>query len=576
MSRSDSAATTARSLRSERERAQRRRIVFWSAILLLFLLGLVFGKPSYHWLKARRANQLATEAEALVHDGKLNDAASKYRAALQLDPLGYRPLAGAARLATRGSRPEAIDLWQEVMRLPECTAADRQEYVGLLLQRGSVRTAEKILQELLRTSPDARTLNLATQFYSKDGDETKALEFARLAVTRAPNDDAPRFQLAELLAKSTEARQRDEAKSTLWSLADKPGRWQKSAIEALARAPELSPNEQKKVLATLEALPDRDVVTDLLGAELRLKLQPENAEQIYRDAIAKWSVGAVANVAELARWLNLHKQSARVLELVPEERAVASEPLLLSRLDALANLERWPEIDALLERPDLALDPAVVESFRARNAMGRASPFDADLHWDRAITLAGNDPFKLKFVASFAEQSHSGMAAAKAYDQLGRFPEYAAAAQRGKQRLLEENGDAGAARNVAERLSTLAPDDVNAQAQLIYLNLLLSVDLEGNLAKAKTLVAKYPTRLSFRVMAALGFLRAQDNAAALAQFKGPPIEWSRTPPIWRAVYAATLAANEQRDAAREIVEKIPLEKLNKEERELIPARQTTR
>lgn len=545
-------------------------------MLLLFLLALVFGKPGYHWLKARRANQLAAEAEVLVHEGKLNDAASKYRAALQLDPLGYRPLAGAARLATRGSRPEAIDLWQEVMRLPEATADDRQEYVALLLQRGSLSTAEKILEELLRTSPDARTLNLATQFASKDGDEAKALEFARLAVTRGPNDDAPRFRLAELLAKSTEAGQRAEARQTLWSLAEKPGRLQKSAIEALARAPELLPNEQDKILAALDALPDRDVVSDLLAAELRLKIQPADAEQIYRNAIAKWSGGAVADLAELARWLNLHKQSERVLALIPEERAAASEPLLLSRLDALANLERWPEIDALLDRPDLALDPAVVESFRARNAMGRASALDADLHWDRAITLAGSDPFKLKFVANFAEQSHAEVAAVKAYDQLTRFPEQAAAAQRGKQRLLEQNGDAGAARNVAERLSTLAPNDINAQAQLIYLNLLLGLELDGNLAKAKALAAKYPARLSFRITAALGFLRANENAAALAQFNGPPIEWERTPPNWRAVYAATLMANGQAETARAIMRKIPLEKLNNEERELIGAHDGSR
>jgi len=308
----------------------------------------------------------------------------------------------------------------------------------------------------------------------------------------------------------------------------------------------------------------------LLATELKLRLQPNDTDQIIEEAVARWAEGETADVAELARWLNLHKQSERVLTLLPTERAVASEPLLLSRLDALASLERWKEIDLLLARPDLGLDPVVAESFRARNAIGQGSSLDADLHWERAIALAGGDPFKLRFVASFAEQSRAASSALKAYDQLARFPEHAAVAQRGRQRLIEQTGDASAARNVAERLSTIAPEDVNAQAQLTHLNLLLGIDIESNLEKAKALVTKYPSRLSFRVTSALGYLRQRDAASALAQFQAPvPIEWPRTPPAWRAVYAAALAANAQLEAARGIIATIPPDRLNKEERELI-------
>src|SRR5215217_1256043 len=142
-----------------------------------------------------------------------------------------------------------------------------------------------------------------------------------------------------------------------------------------------------------------------------------------------------------------------------------------------------------------------------------------------------------------------------------RFPEHAAFAQRGRQRLIEQTGDTTAARTVAERVVAVAPDDVNAQAQLTHLNLLLGVDVEANLEKAKTLVAKYPARLSFRVTAALGYLRQRDPASALAQFQGPaPIEWSRTPPAWRAVYVAALAESHRADQARQLLTTIPLDR----------------
>jgi len=556
--------------RQARQAARRKTIIIWSSVLVLLLALLLGVKPVYRGLKARRANQLAAEAEGMVRDGKFTEAASRYRAALQLDPLGYRPLAGAARLATRGGRPEARDIWLQVMGLPEVTAADRQDYASLLLQRGATGPAEKIIENLLKTAPDAKTMGLAAQYSDKTGHEEKAIQFARIRIERAPEDAAPRFQLAELLAKSSDAAKREEARQILWVVAGKEGPSRKASIEALARAPELSTREQQRVLVALEGFPDRSIIQDLLAAEIRLKIQPEAPEQIYGEAIRRWGGGETGEVAELAHWLNGHGQSERVLTLLPTERAVGSEALLLSRLDALAKLERWKEIDSLLERPDLTLDPAVAESFRARAAMSQNASMDAELRWERALALASGDPPKLRFLAKFAEQCQANAVALKAFNQLARLPEHAAFAQRGRQRLIERTGDATAARVVAERLTAVAPDDVNARAQLTHLNLLLGVEVGANLEKAKALVEKYPTRLSFRVSAALGYLRQRDPALALAQFQGPaPIEWPRTPPKWRAVYVAALAANNRGDEARQLLATIPLERLNKEERELV-------
>ncbi|MDQ3120858.1 MAG: hypothetical protein M3Q89_15045, partial [Verrucomicrobiota bacterium] len=306
--------------RQARQAARRKTIIIWSSVLVLLLALLLGVKPVYRGLKARRANQLAAEAEGMVRDGKFTEAASRYRAALQLDPLGYRPLAGAARLATRGGRPEARDIWLQVMRLPEVTSADRQDYANLLLQRGATGPAEKIIENLLRTAPDAKTMGLAAQYSDKTGHEEKAIQFARIRIERAPEDAAPRFQLAELLAKSSDAAKREEARQILWVVAGQEGPSRKASIEALARAPELSTREQQRVLVALEGFPDRSIIQDLLAAEIRLKIQSEATEQIYGEAIGRWGGGETGEVAELAHWLNEHGQSERVLTLLPTER----------------------------------------------------------------------------------------------------------------------------------------------------------------------------------------------------------------------------------------------------------------
>ncbi len=559
-----------RSDHGKRRSSKRRRIILWSSILALIVLGGFGVRPVYHWLKAKRAEQFATAADAFAKAGKWNDAAKEYRAALQMDPLGYHGLEGAARLGSRLDRPEAVGLWEQVAKLPQCTVQDRQEYATLLLKLGRLNDAEKVIDGLLKGTPDAKTLGLASGYEKQAGDKAKAIEFARLAIQHAPNEEQPRFQLAELLAQSKHQQERAEACEVLWKLAKEEGAYKRPAIEALARAPELSNEEKGRVLETLEGLGSKDVTDALLAADLKIQLHPDGAARIYDEIVDRWRSGKTEQLVEVARWLNANQQPERVFNLCSIDQALENNTLLLCWLDALAGLQRWNSIDDVLARPELTLDPSVVESFSARTAQERNALLDADVHWNHAISLAGNDPFKLRFVANFAELSHAHAAAVKAYEQLARFPEHARLAYRGVERVSQKSGNAPTERSAAEKIAKFAPDDPNARDQLAYMNLLLSEDVEKNLTIAKELAKKYPERLSFRVTAALGYLRQHDPGSALAQFKAPvPIDWKRTQPSWRAVYAAVLLANDRNDEARDLIETIPLDQLIPQERALI-------
>lgn len=557
--------------RSRHRAERRRRRIKWAVIVVVVIAALCLVKPAYRWTKQRRADQLAAQGAELVTAGKLNEAAGKYRAALQLDPIGYRSLQGAARLATKGNRPEALDLWEQVVRLPACTTADRQDYAAALLGKNKFSAAEKVISPLLINAPDARTLNLAATYAARTSNLPRALEFARLAVSHSSSgDDFAKVQLADLLTKSTGAAERAEAREILWSLAAKPGSYQRTAIEGLARSPDLTTEEAQRVLVRLTDTRTGTVTEALLAADLRLRIEPANAAGIYDKVTEEWGTkDSAEEVGALARWLNGHQQADRVLNLVPPERATLSEPLLVARLDALAGANRWNEIEETLRRPNLPTDQVVVEAFRARSALARNAPLDADLHWDRAIAAAGTDPARLRFVADFAEQSKSPDVALKVYEQLTRLPEEAAFAQASRQRILLQLGAGTAARSAAEKLAGLLPEDPNAQVQLAYLNLLASVDVAASAAKAKALAAKFPDRLAYRVAAALGSYREGDVPAALAQFNGPAIDWQRTPPRWRAVYAAVLIANGDAVGAEKIISTIPREQLAEEERALI-------
>lgn len=563
-----------RSKRQQRNLARKQRGRRWILLIASVLAVIVAGTLAYRWFKGQRAERFAAAGNALVAADKWNDAAVQYRVALQLDPSNYHGLSGAARLASKAERPEALELWQKVLALPQCSIRDREDYAELLIKTNRLNLAEKVIDPLLKDNPDTKALQLAARYARKIGDNVKTGEYLRIASKRAPDDDAPRFQLAEVLAQSTDAADQAEARKILWELAARPNVYKRAAVEALGAAPELTTDERKRLLQELMALTPKTAKDDLLAADMRVQLQPDEAARIYREEVERWRNGESQELLDLARWLNARQQPELVLSTFPVERTLEDNQLLLARLDALATLQRWNDIDGVLNRTDVTLDPSVIESFRARTALERNANLDAEVHWNHAISLAGSDPYKLRFVANFAEQSRATAAALKAYEQLARFPEHADFAYRGTQRVSQRSGDTAAQRAAMSKISARAPEDPNAADQLAYLNLLLGEDVDQNFAVAKKLAEQYPNRLSYRVTTALGYLRQHDPASALAQFKGPvSIDWKRTLPAWRAVYAAALLASDRNNEARDIIASISRDRLNPQERELIESPQ---
>src|SRR5437899_727226 len=495
---------------------KRRRRTFWIAFIALLLAALPALRPAYRWLKAKRADSLAAQAEQFVEQKNLLEAANTYRGALQLDPLGYRPLQGAARLATRLNHSEALGLWDQVVRRPQATAADREERAAALLQATELPAAAVAIDQLLKQNPDTNALVLASRYSERTGSGARALEYARIAMKRAPQDEIAQARLAEVLAAPLKTDERAEAREILWAVAAKNGASRKSAIESLARAPDLTTDEQTKILEQLHTLDPFTVTDALLAADLRLKMHPQNAAVIYVEIIANW--GAKAKL-EVAQWLNAHQQFDRLLSLVgPGE---GRDQLLLARLDALAAEQRWDEIDTTLSRKDLTFDSVVVEAFRARLASARHSSLDAEVHWNKAIALAGNDSSKLRWLGTFAEQNGADEIALRTFQRLARSPEDAGLALAGQQRLAAKMHDISAARTIAEKTLALHAEDPNAQNRVAYYDLLLEKNVSATTTQAKQLVAKYPHRLKFRVSAALASQRQHDATAALAQFQGP-------------------------------------------------------
>src|SRR5260370_34970351 len=120
--------------RDQRLAVQHKRRRRWLFIVIGILVLIIGATAVYSWIKAQRADRFAAEGDALSAQDKLTEAAVQYRVALQLNPSSYRGLSGAARLATKTDRPEALELWHKVLSLQPCSTRARQDYPDLLIQ----------------------------------------------------------------------------------------------------------------------------------------------------------------------------------------------------------------------------------------------------------------------------------------------------------------------------------------------------------------------------------------------------------------------------------------------------------
>jgi len=74
----------------------------------------------------------------------------------------------------------------------------------------------------------------------------------------------------------------------------------------------------------------------------------------------------------LAGWLNKIGRPAKTLEVLPEARAMQRQDLFLSYLNALASLQRWNDIKAVLVSERSSIDPVFQHMYPI--AVAQAAP----------------------------------------------------------------------------------------------------------------------------------------------------------------------------------------------------------
>lgn len=538
--------------------------------LLLLAFGFFFGRPSYRALKTFRAQQLAHQAEKYAGEQKWREALQTAQAAYQMASTDAKTLRILARLQARMSPPDALELYLALVQLPEARPDDQRELTRLAIALGKIQLAQSTLNTLLQNEPaNVNNLLLASDLALASRDINGAITYANRARSLDPHNRVTLFTLGRLFALNSKTHA--EAAKILLQLAipstDQIGL---DSLQILAKLTDLPEEDARLAADALQRHPLSRLPQKLLALQVDMRLKPSERNAMLDAAIQQYS-DTEDNKLILARWLNQQKEYQRVITLIPDKLLFLSQNLFLVRVDAMASLKQWQEIDALLTNPRVPLSTPIRELYRARCARELGQKAESEARWNRAIAEAATDsnPNTLWYLADYALRINERAQAWKIFDRLAQNPITARRAYENLVRMAEQEGETVRLLEIITRAAKSYPEDPAPRNDITYLQLLLNQHTDQAQINAEQLFAEQPRIVAFRVTLALAKLKANQPAQALQLFQGISFTPSDLLPGWQAIYATTLARNNRLAEAKQIAAKIPLERLKPQERELI-------
>jgi protein O-GlcNAc transferase len=136
------------------------------------------------------AERLNTEGNALLQQGRVDEAEARYRAAIAARPELYKPYSNLGAIARRrGAREEAVALYRRAIALEPTAARARGALGATLLELGQREEGERALREALALQPELATAAMALlRSLASRGAWDELLAVARECAPRMPGE----------------------------------------------------------------------------------------------------------------------------------------------------------------------------------------------------------------------------------------------------------------------------------------------------------------------------------------------------------------------------------------------------
>ena len=475
-------------------------------------------------------------------------------------------------LSTVGADTETLLTAYNKLITAGCATDDDILKMGnIYVQQLDIISSFALLEKL---SPEKRgkrqALELLANIQRVQGQTQQAERTLRQALSMDKDDSMCQLRLAMLDMQSggfTEIKER--AEEVIWKLSEKKDRAGMVAIETLCSSNQLTSTEADTLLARLEAHPDKSPSIRYNVLSAILKTQPKKREEILNREATPEPNRTENELVTLMQWLLREHEPQRVVSLKQGNLFTKSAVLIQPYLQALADLQRWNELDETLARPaGLSISSASAALWRARAARYLDA---ANLRTKQQLNIVyeatghGREGTTAMAAATLAEEIGLWDVALLFYEGLAKNqPQSRLQMIEKVQEMAIRDRDTNATLNAARRLHEIRPNNRQYADRTLYLRLLSGDDVElaaATLARSDSATAN---RLEDHFVRALAAYRLGD-LTNLRIHLDKVNDISALPQGQRAVHAGLLSISGRVGPAYQIAEQIPSILLLREE-----------
>ncbi len=570
-------------------------------LCLLVLYGLIRGRQDYRNFKSFLSHQEVTKAMQLAAAGDDNGVIALLEKAGARTPNDAMVLRALADFNETRQDPMTLYALRKLVNNGDSAPEDRERLCRLAFDWGHAELADT---ETLRdwalsetTNLGLRPLELSARWMASRGQGAEAEGRLRKALQMAQDDMAtPAIEvaLARLLLNSppaqmgsagvihecvvllTKALERTsppvpihgEAAKLLSVLALKP-EWAEHVTEATIE------RTRKALLAQSQASESPVQAMDFRLQErvLQMKYRPSQKSEIVEEVVKLARTASEKERMVIARWLLSNDFSLRAMEICETiDQQLTNREWFTLRLDALHALKRYEEVKQLLAAPAQPLPQIIKAQFLLTEEKSLQAPEAAVEASRKAVRdAASRSEFKDTLnAAGVLERTGEVTLAMDLFQGLQNHSQAGLPARLGLVRCLSVQLERTP--ELIEALNSLLvlwPHSDEARSDLAYLRLLDKTHRQEDVAAVISLAQRNQWYLAYRIPAALALLRINESAKALKILDSTDVPWAQARAGWRAVFAATLAANQRMADARKWGEQLSLKELRPGERRLL-------
>ena len=553
-----------------------------AALVIAFLLGVLFVSYGSKLYEDWRQNRLLHRAAALLQEGKLSEASQTAQELLKRHPDSLPALYILADAAEKQNLEEAVWWREQIARLLPKDPDSQLNLASAALRFGKLDLAREALGRVSPNDRDRAAFHVVAGWLARaEGNLAEQEEEFAAAVRKEPTNDLYQFNFAALRIHSSDAGKSAKARETLQRLS-KVAPYRTGALRALLNDAVARDDRSAadNFAQQLQMSPEVTFGDYLLCLNFYRKLD-EKKFRLLLEKVKSFAARNSSDLASLMEWMDQNGLAVDVVKWIDRLPAaqLRSPPTSVAVADAFARgknwsrLKRWTRTGTWGDFEDLRLAYQAIAERQSQGRSDGAANTEFETLWRSAEQLTNEQPQHELALARLAFKWDLEKESEELWQRVAENPAMRREALEGLRRLYRSKNETGKLYEILERLHESSPNEAPITSDLARLGLDVEQNTERSHQLAKEAYDRARNEVNCAVTYAFSLSRLGRNAEGLAIIQNLPPDQLHDQHA--AVYVALLLAEaSQLDGAQEYIAAAESGKIYPEEKKLLDEAKT--